>query len=150
MGLVGILRPLTVYPAEMVYWSNLPQVTVFQGTLHPAPHSSHPNTFSPIALALHFNRHESTKRVRVFWWGFTIMFIYELFPAYIFPLLNSVSIFCLASQKAKPSARDVFTNIFGGGNANEGLGLLNFSFDWQYIGSNYMSYPLLQQGENSM
>ncbi|KAL1692785.1 peptide transporter MTD1 [Schizophyllum commune] len=127
MGLVGILRPLTVYPAEMVYWSNLPQVTVFQ--------------------ALHFNRHESTKRVRVFWWGFTIMFIYELFPAYIFPLLNSVSIFCLASQKAKPSTRDVFTNIFGGGNANEGLGLLNFSFDWQYIGSNYMSYPLLQQGE---
>ncbi|KAL1661418.1 peptide transporter MTD1 [Schizophyllum commune] len=128
MGLVGILRPLTVYPAEMVYWSNLPQVTVFQ--------------------ALHFNRHESTKRVRVFWWGFTIMFIYELFPAYIFPLLNSVSIFCLASQKAKPSTRDVFTNIFGGGNANEGLGLLNFSFDWQYIGSNYMSYPLLQQANS--
>ena len=68
------------------------------------------------------------------------MFIYELFPAYIFPLLNSVSIFCLASQKAKPSTRDVFTNIFGGGNANEGLGLLNFSFDWQYITSTSVPY----------
>lgn len=30
MCLVGILRPLTVYPSEMVDWENLPTVTVFQ------------------------------------------------------------------------------------------------------------------------
>ncbi|KAI0273164.1 OPT oligopeptide transporter protein-domain-containing protein [Russula aff. rugulosa BPL654] len=30
-GIVGILRPLTVYPSEMVYWLNLPMVSVFQG-----------------------------------------------------------------------------------------------------------------------
>jgi hypothetical protein len=31
--LAGILRPLIVYPAEMVYWTTLPQVVLFQ-TLH--------------------------------------------------------------------------------------------------------------------
>ncbi|KAI5833165.1 peptide transporter MTD1 [Schizophyllum commune Tattone D] len=125
MGLVGILRPLTVYPSEMVYWQSLPQVTVFQ--------------------ALHFNQHDNTKRVRLFWIGFAVMFAYEVIPAYIFPLLNSVSIFCLSSQHASTATRNIFTNIFGGGNANEGLGLLNFSFDWQYLGSHYMALPLTQQ-----
>ena len=63
------------------------------------------------------------------------MFVYEIIPSYIFPLLNGFSIFCLASQNASPNVQDVFTNIFGGADGNEGLGLLSLSFDWQYIGS---------------
>jgi hypothetical protein len=74
------------------------------------------------------------------------MFVYEVFPAYIFPLLNGFSIVCLATQHASPNTQDIVTNIFGGAWANEGLGLLNFSFDWQYIGSYYVSVPLIQQG----
>ncbi|KAK0192884.1 peptide transporter MTD1 [Armillaria mellea] len=125
MGLVGILRPLTVYPSEMVYWQNLPTVSVFQ--------------------ALHFDDHANTKRIKLFWTAFTGMFIYEVIPSYMFPLLNGFSIFCLASQKASAATVDVFTNIFGGASSNEGLGLLNLSLDWQYIGSKYMCLPLIQQ-----
>ena len=92
------------------------------------------------------------------------MFVYEIIPSYIFPLLNGVSIFCLASQHTSPGVQDVFTNIFGGADANEGLGLLSVSFDWQYITSasvpytrnycnelnfffchRYMSLPLIMQ-----
>lgn len=84
-----------------------------------------------------------------------------------FPTLNSISVFCFASVKASPSTRAVFTNIFGGGNGNEGLGLLALSFDWQYITSTFMSsvifkgfvswlalnkllgsYPLIQQANS--
>ena len=65
------------------------------------------------------------------------MFIYEVIPSYVFPLLNGFSIFCLASQKASAATVDVFTNIFGGASSNEGLGLFNLSLDWQYIGSKY-------------
>lgn len=92
------------------------------------------------------------------------MFIYEIIPAYIFPLLNGFNIFCLASQHASQKTIDVFTNLFGGADGNEGLGLFSLSFDWQYIGSTYgfschlfthlihslprfMSYPLTQQGK---
>ncbi|KAF9446473.1 oligopeptide transporter [Macrolepiota fuliginosa MF-IS2] len=127
-GLVGLLRPLTVYPSEMVYWGNLPTVSVFQ--------------------ALHFNNSENGKRVKLFWSAFAGMFIYEVLPAYIFPLLNGVSIFCLASQHAPQKVVDGFTNLFGGTDGNEGLGLLSFSFDWQYIGSTFMSLPLIQQANS--
>jgi len=86
--------------------------------------------------ALHFdNTNANSKRVKLFWTAFTGMFVYEIIPAYIFPLLNGINIFCLASQKASQSTVNIFTNLFGGTNGNEGLGLLSFSFDWQYIGS---------------
>ena len=92
------------------------------------------------------------------------MFVYEIIPAYIFPLLNGINIFCLASQKASPRIVDIFTNLFGGTDGNEGLGFLSISLDWQYIGSawdsifidffsylnlvviSYLSLPLIQQG----
>jgi hypothetical protein len=61
------------------------------------------------------------------------MFIFEIIPSYIFPLLNGFNVFCLASQHASPSVQDVFTNIFGGAENNEGLGLFSLTFNWQYI-----------------
>src|ERR1700756_397059 len=73
--------------------------------------------------------------MRLFWTAFATMFIFEIIPSYIFPLLNGFNIFCLASQHASPSVQDVLTNIFGGADSNEGLGLFSLSFDWQYIGS---------------
>ncbi|KAG9100791.1 hypothetical protein FRC06_003729 [Ceratobasidium sp. 370] len=127
-GLVGLLRPLTVYPSEMVYWANLPTVTTFQ--------------------ALHWDRAATSKRLQLFWTAFGSMAVYEIFPQYIFPLLNGFSVFCLASQKASDNVRKVFTNIFGGISGNEGLGLLSLSFDWQYITSSPMSLPLVQQGNS--
>ncbi|KAF8309084.1 OPT superfamily oligopeptide transporter [Clavulina sp. PMI_390] len=127
-GLVGILRPLTVHPAEMVYWANLPTITVFQ--------------------SLHWEQTKNSKRLKLFWSAFTGMAIWEIFPAYIFPTLNGISIPCFASVNANDGARAVITNIFGGANGNEGLGLLSFSFDWQYITSYTMSLPLLQQANS--
>ncbi|KAG8768545.1 hypothetical protein FRC12_005500, partial [Ceratobasidium sp. 428] len=127
-GLVGLLRPLTVYPSEMVYWANLPTVTTFQ--------------------ALHWDKTSTSKRLQLFWTAFGGMAVYEIFPQYIFPLLNGFSVFCLASQKASDNVRVVFTNIFGGISGNEGLGLFSLSFDWQYITSSTMSLPLIQQGNS--
>lgn len=63
------------------------------------------------------------------------MFFFEVIPSYIFPLLNGVNIFCLATQHVSPGAQNVITNLFGGTDGNEGLGFLSISFDWQYIGS---------------
>lgn len=46
----------------------------------------------------------------------------------MFPLLQGVSIFCLAQKHSL-----LFTNLFGGSSGNEGLGFLSICFDWQYI-----------------
>ncbi|RPD55663.1 oligopeptide transporter [Lentinus tigrinus ALCF2SS1-7] len=124
-GLVGLLRPLTVYPSEMVYWANLPTVSIFQ--------------------ALHFDTKENHKRLKFFWTAFTGMFCFEVFPSYIFPLLNGINVVCLSTQHVGSAAQDVITNLFGGTNGNEGLGFLSISLDWQYIGSTFVSLPLVQQ-----
>ncbi|EPT02055.1 hypothetical protein FOMPIDRAFT_1119079 [Fomitopsis schrenkii] len=124
-GLVGLLRPLTVYPSEMVYWLNLPSVSIFQ--------------------AMHFSSSENKGRIKLFWSAFAGMFCYEVIPSYILPLLSGISVICLATQNASPSVQNVITNLFGGADSNEGLGLLSISLDWQYITSVYMSLPLTQQ-----
>lgn len=123
--LAGVLRPLIVYPAEMVYWSTLPQIVLFQ--------------------RLHFDRKANKDRLRKFIYALTGSAIWELFPAYIIPWLGGFSIFCLASMGAPTSTRSTFTTIFGGVSSNEGMGFLNFSLDWQYIQSQFLSFPLKQQ-----
>ena len=84
---------------------------------------------------LHFDSAVNQKRMNLFWTAFTGMFLWEIFPSYIFPLLNGFSVFCLASQHASPNVQGVFTHLFGGADGNEGLGFLSISFDWQYITS---------------
>ena len=69
---------------------------------------------------------------------------------YSFPLLNGFSIPCLVTQKASPAYRRLITNVFGGAEGNEGMGLLEMSFDWQYISSVILSYPIRQQGSVSV
>lgn len=124
-GLAGIMRPILVYPSEMVYWGSLPMVDLFQ--------------------AFHWEKSFSTKRVKAFWYSLLGMSLYEAIPAYMFPTLNSISIPCFASMHAPVRMQQTLTNIFGGALGNEGMGLLSLSFDWQYITSAAVSYPLIMQ-----
>lgn len=127
-GLAGIFRPIIVYPAEMVYWGTLPLVDLFQ--------------------AFHWDQSFSAKRTKAFWYSFCGMGLYEFLPAYIFPTLNSFSIPCLASMHAPKRIQQTLTNIFGGAQSNQGMGLLSLSFDWQYITSTQLSLPLIQQANS--
>jgi hypothetical protein len=88
--------------------------------------------------ALHGNWHDARKKLRVFFIGFGILFLWELLPAYIMPVLVGVNVFCLANRHSV-----VFTNFFGGSNGNEGMGILSLSLDWQYIANpSPLWYPL--------
>jgi hypothetical protein len=71
-GICGIMRPIAVWHIEAVYWSTLPTVKVLQG--------------------LHWQELKNSKPLRYFWYAFAGMSLYEIFPAYIFVWLNSVSI----------------------------------------------------------
>ncbi|CAN9113053.1 unnamed protein product [Alternaria alternata] len=121
-GICGIMRPICVWHVDSVYWSSLPTVKVLQG--------------------LHWQTVKDSKPLRWFWIAFSGMFVYEFFPAYIFPWLNSVSIPCLAAMHATGSKAAIITNLFGGATNNEGLGWFSISFDWQYITSFQSSLPL--------
>ncbi|KAH8598732.1 oligopeptide transporter-like protein [Bisporella sp. PMI_857] len=121
-GVAGLLRPIAVWHVDAVYWSTLPTVKTLQG--------------------LHWQDLKSSKPLRFFWYSFVGMFLYEFFPAYIWPWLNSVSIPCLAAMHATGSKAAVLSNLFGGSLNNEGLGFFSLSFDWQYITSFNTSLPL--------
>ncbi|MCO5588277.1 hypothetical protein L7F22_042232 [Adiantum nelumboides] len=127
-GLTGLLRPIIIAPSEMVYWSNIPLVQLFQ--------------------RMHWDNVTQSKPLRWFWYAFIFMTLYEFVPAYMFPLLVAFSIPCLASQNAPVGKQQLLTNIFGGSVANEGLGLFSVCFDWQYIQSFQTSLPLIQQANS--
>lgn len=124
-GIGGLFRSVLLYPSKMLYPPVIPLVTMLD--------------------ALFKSATAANKKLRVFWFTFFAIFIWEIFPEWIFPLLTGFSIFCLAN----PNSAD-FTRIFGGSNGNEGLGLLSICFDWQYIsgGVNPMAIPLKAQFSN--
>lgn len=107
-GLAGLLRAVLVQPAKMLWPINIPVNSLLE--------------------TLHRDRAETRVRVKWFTVVFFVMFFYEIIPEWIFPLLQGLSIFCLAKRDSL-----VFTNLFGGSQGNEGLGFLSLSFDWQWI-----------------
>lgn len=107
-GLAGLLRDILVYPTYMLWPMNLPITTLLE--------------------SLHKDKAVAKARLKIFYVVFFTVFVWEVFPEYIFTVLEGVSVFCLAHQDSL-----VFTNLFGGASGNEGVGFLAVSFDWNYI-----------------
>jgi OPT family oligopeptide transporter len=117
-GFAGLLRRTLVYPTKMLYPYNLP--------------------INSLLEALYGEKSQVKKKLAVFYIGFLVLFFYEIIPQWIMPALVGVSFFCLAKRDSL-----LFTNLFGGSNGNEGLGILELSFDWQYISNpSPLWYPL--------
>ncbi len=94
------------------------------------------NTFQ----ALHFDGGISSKRLKFFWGVFVAIFVWEIIPQWIFPLLSAVSIVCLVNHTSP-----VLRNVFGGGSNNEGMGFFSWCFDWNLITSANLYTPLWTQ-----
>lgn len=124
-GIGGMMRGILLYPSKMLYPGVLPLLSMFD--------------------ALYEGGMAARKKLRVFYMVFAAIFIWELFPEWMFPLLTGFSIICLAAPNNAAVSR-----VFGGSNGNEGLGLLSICFDWQYIsgGMNPMTIPLKAQFSN--
>ncbi|KAI9442444.1 OPT oligopeptide transporter protein-domain-containing protein [Lactarius indigo] len=119
-GIAGLMRPILLYPSKMLYPGVLPLVSMF-------------DAFYQEGTTRHSEGNK--KRLKLFYIAFFAIFIWEIFPEWMFPLLTGFS---------------DFTRIFGGSNGNEGLGLLSICFDWQYIsgGVNPFAIPLRAQVSN--
>ena len=87
---------------------------------------------------LHRKKMDMRLQMKLFYWVFIAIFLWETIPEYLMPVLTAVSVFCLAQRNDMN-----FTRIFGGGNGNEGLGVLSFCFDFQYITSAALFLPAI-------
>ncbi|KZS99888.1 OPT oligopeptide transporter [Laetiporus sulphureus 93-53] len=124
-GFAGMFRAFLVYPTVMLYPQTLIYVNLFD--------------------VLHRSKGEvlQGKRLRFFWLVTGAIFVYEWFPEWIAPLLGSFNIVCLCARNS-----DWVSYIFGGAEANEGMGLLGFGLDWANITSQPFYAPLSTQISN--
>ncbi|OZJ03782.1 hypothetical protein BZG36_03474 [Bifiguratus adelaidae] len=112
-GLAGALRGILVQPAMMTWPSNLAYVTFFK--------SMHADKNALI----------DAKRRKLFLIVFSAVFVWQFFPEFIWPMLTSVAILCLANGDGYGSN----TALAKLGSGYSGFGLLTFAFDWSVIGS---------------
>ncbi|KKA18217.1 hypothetical protein T310_7843, partial [Rasamsonia emersonii CBS 393.64] len=104
-GLVGFYRDILVRPPKMYYPGVLPNVALFN--------------------AMHKNPAATKRALKFFAIVACAAFVWEWFPQLIFPLLASVPLVCYFGHGHwKP---------FVLGSGTYGFGLLNFSFDWNYV-----------------
>ncbi|KAI8069515.1 OPT family small oligopeptide transporter [Gongronella butleri] len=120
-GIAGQLRRTLVYPAKMIWPASLPTVSLLR--------------------TLNDKQGDSKWRTKFFFMVFLAIFVYEFIPQYMFPLLGGISIACLARRDSVWIQR-----LFGGLAVNEGLGILQLCFDWNYLSSfSPMVFPLYTQ-----
>ncbi|KAF0532938.1 OPT family small oligopeptide transporter [Gigaspora margarita] len=105
-GLAGFLRKYLVRPANMLWPSNL--------------------VFSSLFSTLHGDVSDTRDKLKFFVATFTIMFVWQFLPQFMFPLLTSIALLCLI----KPYNNDIVRM----GSGYHGVGILNFSLDWNAIG----------------
>ncbi|SGY16252.1 BQ5605_C012g06822 [Microbotryum silenes-dioicae] len=118
-GLGGLYRSILVYPTFAVWPSLIPSVSLLE-TLHREK-----------------DLRSQRRRYKFFWIVFACIFVWEWFPEIIAPTVTGISIFCPPTHRGSLVDRTNpdFTRIFGGTNANEGLGLFSIGFDWLQITS---------------
>ncbi|KAF9929922.1 hypothetical protein FBU30_001081 [Linnemannia zychae] len=124
-GMAGMLRRYLVYPAEMVWWSNLVQV-VFYNTMH------NTDEFKRVRLV------RGWTRMKFFWIVAGCCFLYQLLPQWVAPILIYFDWVCWI----KPFDYN-FWALFGSTSGTAGI--LSLSFDWSSIGGATMYLPLAAQ-----
>ncbi|KAI9469044.1 MAG: OPT family small oligopeptide transporter [Benjaminiella poitrasii] len=127
-GIAGQLRHFLVYPANMIWPTSLPTVSLLR-TLNNNMDEDGTDMIS------------SRWRTRFFFIVFAVTFVYEFIPQYMMPILGGISIVCLVKTNSVWIQR-----LFGGLSVNEGLGILQLSFDWNYLSNlNPLVLPLWVQ-----
>ncbi|KAF9437307.1 hypothetical protein BGZ76_001256 [Entomortierella beljakovae] len=123
-GMAGSLRKYLVYPAEMVWWSNLVKIVFFN-----AMHNT--DEFKQKRMV------RGWSYMKFFWVVTLCMFVYEFFPQFFAPLFVYFDWICWIN----PFNRDfwaLFSSMSGGG-------ILSMSFDWTSIGGTTLYLPFYSQ-----
>ncbi|KAJ3333657.1 hypothetical protein HDU76_005401 [Blyttiomyces sp. JEL0837] len=129
-GLAGLMRRFLVRPATML-WPPTLSVMALLRSIHAMAEdkSSHQGPWRVKAKQETTEESSSWQppRMAIFWMFLIGSFVYQWFPSYIAPSLSAVSILCYIAPNNN--------NIKLWGSAQQGVGLLSFTFDWSIIAS---------------
>jgi OPT family small oligopeptide transporter len=121
-GIAGVLRQFLVYPAAMIWPSNL-MITTMIHTMHEKDPEKDPTIWGG-----------NMSRYRWFFYVFLASFAWYFFPGYIATFL-SVMVFPTWIRPNDP----VVNQVFGG---TSGLGLIPLTFDWTTV-TGFIGDPLV-------
>lgn len=115
-GMAGGLRNYLVYPASMVWPSNLATISLLRSL-----HKTDENWTGP-------------SRYRWFLYMFAAMWVWQWFPSYFWPIIGAFSWVCWINPHNRVLSQ--VTSV------SNGMGILGFCIDWSQITS-YLSNPLV-------
>lgn len=49
---------------------------------------------------LHRKKSDTKPQLKIFYWAFCVIFVWEVMPEYIMPILTAVNVFCLAKRNS--------------------------------------------------
>ncbi|KAK8118886.1 uncharacterized protein PG998_003512 [Apiospora kogelbergensis] len=116
-GIAGVLRKALVYPTKFVHPGSLPLMSLLE--------------------TLHRKRKEVRPQLKLFYWAFACMFVWEVMPQYVMPLLTGG--FYLLPSEAEQHA--LHSHLWWS-KWKRGTRALSLCFDLQYIGSSALFIPL--------
>ncbi|KAI8613863.1 OPT oligopeptide transporter protein-domain-containing protein [Chytriomyces sp. MP71] len=111
-GFAGLSRRYLVRPAAMLWPSNLATIAMLN-SLHSTEDPSN-------------GRYPMT-RFMFFWLAASAMFFYTFLPQYVMPMLGAVSVICFFTRN---QSNNKLSLVLGSTQAQGGVGILSFSFDW--------------------
>ncbi|CAH7671793.1 OPT oligopeptide transporter protein-domain-containing protein [Phakopsora pachyrhizi] len=110
LSFAGLFQPILVYPARMLYPKVFPSVALYN--------------------LLHGSKEKKDKKLKKFFSKILgAITFYQVLPTYVMPALQGISFFCLTMPQ-----NELITNIFGGADSQEGMGLFSACFDWYLVG----------------
>jgi hypothetical protein len=105
-GVAGILRRILVYPTKACYH----HLTVFHisGTTVLIRYNQffYPPNLPIMSLleTLHRKKSDTKPQLKIFYWAFCLIFVWEVMPEYIMPILTAINVFCLAKRNSSEFA----------------------------------------------
>ncbi|KAI8607487.1 OPT oligopeptide transporter protein-domain-containing protein [Chytriomyces sp. MP71] len=126
-GLSGLTRRFLVKPTAMWWPSTLGPIALFS-SFHSADNSSSTGTWT-------------MSRFKFFWIAFIAMFVYTWIPEFLAPALQVVSLACVFSGRGNGPSGTLSSVNAVAGSATNGVGLMALTFDWNQIGSTFLTSP---------
>ncbi|KAI8869385.1 oligopeptide transporter 7-like protein [Ramicandelaber brevisporus] len=114
-GLAGMARQFLVYPAAMIWPSNLANIVLFR-TFHEG------------------SRWTGLSRTQMFWAVFVAAFVWYWVPGFLFQMLSVLSVLCFFNRDSVLLAQL--------GDGASGMALLAFTFDWSVVTA-YLGSPIV-------
>ncbi|GAB5591359.1 hypothetical protein Unana1_06259 [Umbelopsis nana] len=123
-GMAGLYRRVLVNPAAMLWPTTLPSVSLFNTFHEKDPYLLRQSTQEKEA-----SEYTGMSRMRFFLIVFACVFVYEMFPTFIMPVLSSVAVLCIIGGRNNNNVLSALGSGFSG------VGILNFGLDWNAAGA---------------